>query len=108
MLSKVLTYFDYSRNINSHFHNVHFQFAKSSFPRMEDSGVADVDIKGITLVLRWSSAPSALGATWAFGLKKARCHIYDVAIHIKAAHHEYVYSSVLFIDGCTLFLTFLL
>jgi len=70
--------------MNAVLNDTKFRFRKSSFPVLEDHGVADISIKGITLTFKWIARESS------FSLSRVKCRIYSIDVHIKQAHHSWL------------------
>jgi len=78
------------KNVKTHLKDLYFAYRRKTFPKIEDEGVADVDITGGTdLKLQWiikakGEQPLVLR------VNRADCDISGLKIHIKEAKHSFL------------------
>jgi len=76
--------------IRATFKNIHFWYRRKHMPRLEDQGVADVDLSagtGVTIKLVWKLS-SVNGQPYQLRLSRVLCNISKLRITIRNARHN--------------------
>jgi len=80
--------------IRIHIRNADIWFHKRTFPEVEDTGKADVDIGGdgmdLSFVLKTDADPNRL-----FGLAAVQCDIHDLKLNLHETTHDTMYNMVI-------------
>lgn len=75
------------KDIATHFKDVRFWVNRTSVPKYEDHGVADVDVDNMSLYLKWK-LKTVSDKPWKFQMDKVKMTIGNFKIHIRDAKHE--------------------
>lgn len=77
-------------NIQTHLRNIYFAYRRKSFPKIEDEGLADVDVKGGTSIrLQWI-VKSKGDQPLVLRVNNAKCDVSGLKIYIKEAKHSFL------------------
>jgi len=81
-------------HINVHMPEADIWFHRRTFPEVQDSGKAHIDIGGqgmdLTFVLK-----AALGSDTLFVLEKVECNIHNLELKLEQTHHDRLYNSLI-------------
>lgn len=81
-------------NINVHMPEADIWFHKRSFPSVQDSGKATIDIGGSGMDLIFV-LKAAMGSDRLFVLEKVECFIHSLDLKLEQTHHDMMYNAVI-------------
>jgi len=78
-------------NIKTHLKDIYFAYRRKVFPKIEDEGLADIDVtgSGTSIKLQWQ-VKSRGDQPLVMRVKQVDCDISGLKIHIKDAKHEWL------------------
>jgi len=90
--SKVVTYLTmWIRNMNLEVKDLKFWFNRKVTPKLEERGIADVNIKGKNeLKVTWKIEGEATDTAWIFALEQVSCNLDTLDITIKESTHTWL------------------
>jgi len=74
-------------HLSSHITNAHYEFYEKSTPKVINGGVANIDVGGMAIRLKWRSPMSS---DFNFSLAKARCRVGSTHANIRDAKHNWL------------------
>lgn len=74
------------RDFNASLHDINFKYDRKKMPQISDFGVADVDISGIDIDIRWRMEMN--DSTLCFYIDHVKCLIDTLRTNIKEANHK--------------------
>lgn len=80
----------FREQVRAHFENIRFFYRRKKMPKMEDTGIADVDLSqgsGIYIKMVWKLTSVGNGPLQ-ISLLKVKCNIDRLAITIREAKHR--------------------
>lgn len=80
-------------NVKVKMEDLKFWFKRKSFPRIEDSGSADIDVAGgISLKIRMNMSTDAITGRTVFSEGFVYCRADDVNVRVRDSKHDWIYN----------------